>query len=374
MTPGRSTEVRLRRKAQRLGLTLLKNRQHKVAPYCLRHPATSTMWPANGQRHGLTIKQVDAILIERDPKPVKEKLDWGPIMEQAAEIVRSYDTMVTLRQLFYQLVSRQLIENKQARYGYLSRKTAEARREGWFPDLIDQTSEILVAKHFSSPEQALKHLRSIYRRDRSEGQDVTIYLAVEKAGIQSQLWSWFADMGLPILALGGYGSQSYKDRIKDNVAAHIYVNGQRVNAINVARRPAVLIYAGDHDASGDDIFRDLVVRTDPGARLSDDYTTVTGSRLWKAVHRIALTKEQVDLYDLPENPGKDDDPRSDAFMERHDYIDNVQVELDALSPDVLRGLYQSAIDQYWDTDAYDEVIDRENDDLDELDSGTDDDK
>ena len=95
----------------------------------------------------------------------------------------------------------------------------------------------------------------------------------------------------------------------------------------------------------------------PGQGSSDDYTTVTRSRLWKAVHRIALTKEQA--ADLPQNPGKDDDTRADAFMERHDYDDNIQVELDALSPDVLRGLYQEVIDRYWDAGAYDAVLARE---------------
>lgn len=373
----RATEVRLRRKAQRLGLQLIKSRQ-PTAPYCLRDEANGVQWPANWRRHGrgLTIKQVEAILVERDPQPVKRKRDWEPILEQAKDIVESYDTRVTLRQLFYQLVSRQIIDNKLSDYAYLSRKTAEARRDGWFPDLIDQTSDILVSRHFPSPDRALEYLRNIYRRDRTEGQAVTIYLAVEKAGIQNQLWDWFGDQGLPILALGGYGSQSYKDRIKRSVADYLYVNGKRVSIAPrpTKRRPAVLVYAGDHDASGDDIFRDLVERTDPSAQLSDDYTTVTGSRLWKAVHRIALTKEQVEQYDLPENPGKDDDPRTDAFMDRHDYDTNVQVELDALAPDVLRGLYQSAIDQYWDDDAYGTVIDRENDDLDELDSGTDADK
>ena len=73
---------------------------------------------------------------------------------------------------------------------------------------------------------------------------MTIYLAVEKAGIQAQLWSWFADLGLPILALGGYGSQSYKDRIKRDVASHIYVNGERktywIPTDSFPPRPAVL--------------------------------------------------------------------------------------------------------------------------------------
>jgi hypothetical protein len=394
----RAAEVRIRRMAERCGgLQLVKLRRYNP-PYVLcdpkgRDPKANTWGKDIARLRGQTLKQIEAELLRRNPSCVSKNLNWEPIMLKAKQIVQSYDTKVTLRQLFYQLVARQLIENEQKRYKYLSKLTAEARREGWFPDLVDQTSEILVAKYFSSPEQGKQYLRSIYRRDRTEGQEVTIYLAVEKAGIQAQLWDWFADLGLPILALGGYGSQTYKDQIKAHVHQHIYVDafidGEKIRVradadmIKVlgstkasrrklldAERPAVLIYAGDHDASGDDIFRDLVQRTDPGAELSDDYTTVTRSRLWKAVHRIALTKEQA--ADLPQNPGKDDDTRADGFMERHGYTDNIQVELDALSPDVLRGLYQSVIDQYWDANTYDAVVKREGEERQELWSDDDD--
>ena len=64
------------------------------------------------------------------------RLQWGPIFDQAAAIVASYDTPVTLRQLFYRLVTATVIPNSSA-YKTLSNRTAEARREGWFPALAD---------------------------------------------------------------------------------------------------------------------------------------------------------------------------------------------------------------------------------------------
>ncbi len=327
----------------------------------------------------------------------KQQRDWSAILVQAKAIVEGYDTGVTLRQLFYQLVSRQIIDNTLYCYTYLSWKSAEGRREGTFPDLIDKTSNVLLPEWFYSPEDAIEELRGDYRRDRTEGQEVSIYLAVEKAAIETQLWTWFgAPLGIPILALGGYGSQSYMDQIKRHVGRHLYLDGRRVTKrelkveqerisrevreatdkkvcerkltglekLKVQRegmkgltarmpkiRPAVLIYAGDHDASGDDIYRDLVERTD----------------CWKAVHRVALSREQVEQYNLPQNTGKEDnegeatDPRAQAFMERHGYDENIQVEMDAIDPVTLRQLYQEVIDQYWDSDAYDEVVAREDD-------------
>jgi hypothetical protein len=293
----RARETTARRKSDRLGLRFVKRREQPAQGITATYGLKDSRGWVGELRDGMTLRQVEVTLAERDTAPKKQRLDWRPIMEQARAIVESYDTKVTLRQLFYQLVSRQLIPNEQTKYSYLSSKTAEARRDGWFPDLIDQTSEILVVEHFTSPEEAKRDLRQRYRRDRTEGQEVTIYLAVEKAGIQNQLWSWFGDMGLPILALGGYGSQTYKDEVRWHVSQQVYDhwNGERVadldNLCHDDPRPAVLIYAGDHDASGDDIFRDFVIRTDPHARINDDYTGVTRSRLWLAVHRIALTKE-----------------------------------------------------------------------------------
>jgi hypothetical protein len=51
---------------------------------------------------------------------------WPTIIDAARDIVDSYDTPVTLRQLFYQLVSAQLCLNTKSHYSRLSELTAEA--------------------------------------------------------------------------------------------------------------------------------------------------------------------------------------------------------------------------------------------------------
>lgn len=113
-------------------------------------------------------------------------------------------------------------------------------------------------------------------------------------------------------------------------------------------RPAVLLYAGDFDASGEDIDRDFLARSD----------------CWAKVLRVALSREQVDAYDLPPQPGKASDPRARGFVERHGEL--VQVELDALPPDVLRDLYRDALAGFWDRDAYRTARAREDEDREAL--------
>lgn len=256
------------------------------------------------------------------------RTDWTGVLAAAVRIVDSYtDTSVTLRQLFYRLVAAEILPNTTTAYKTLSSRTAEARRAGAFPDLIDRTRTIHRYQTFTGADDARDYLRAIYRRDRTEGQDTSVYLGVEKAGIVAQLEAWYGDLGVPILALGGYSSQSYVQDVKADVSA--------------SGRPAVLLYAGDFDPSGEDIDRDFVARADCFAK----------------VVRVALTAEQVAAYDLPPQPGKRADSRAAGFVARHGQL--VQVELDALPPETLRGLYRDALAEFWDTSAHVDVLDRE---------------
>jgi hypothetical protein len=262
------------------------------------------------------------------------RIPWTPTLEHAAEIVRGYDTGVILRQLFYRLVADGTLPNLQSYYRRLSSKTAEGRREGSFPDLLDRTSRIEEPLWFGSPGEARGWLRNLYRRDRTERQEWTAILGVEKAGMSAQLDAWFTDpLGVPHVALGGYASQSLCDQVR----RHIEKQG----------RPAALIYAGDHDPTGVDIDRDFERRVG----------------VFDKVVRVALNPDQVDEYALPQNPDPevaaklDRDPRAAAFERRFGSL--VQYEVDALPPDTLRNLYRDALGGLWDDDAYEAVMERE---------------
>lgn len=59
----------------------------------------------------------------------------------------------------------------------------------------------------------------------------------------------------------------------------------------------------------------------------------------------------------PPQPGKETDSRARRFVARHGKL--VQVELDALPPDVPRTLYTDAIAAFWNDDAYRQALARE---------------
>jgi hypothetical protein len=243
--------------------------------------------------------------------------DWTPILDRAAEIVASYDTGVTLRQLFYRLVSAELIRNTQPDYTQLSARTAAARRAGTFPALIDRTRRVHRWESWPTADAAVQELIDVFRIDRARNQEWAIYIGVEKNGLVNQLQHWFGDLGVPIIAVGGYSSQTYVDDIRDEIEDD--------------GRPAVLIYGGDFDASGEDIERDLIGRIG----------------VFDTVKRVALNLEQVQRYQLPPQPGKKKDTRAAGFAEKYGSL--MQVELDALEPNVLKGLYQEALAEFFDS-------------------------
>jgi hypothetical protein len=258
----------------------------------------------------------------------KGSIQWDDVITTASMIVQSYDTGVTLRQLFYRLVSSEMLPNTIAAYKGLSHRTAIARREGWFPSFIDNTRRIREPVSYDGSKQAMETLIKRYRRDRTEFQEYTVYVAVEKNALAGLLSHWFNEKGIPVLAFGGYPSQTFVDDI--------------INDVQWRERDAVLIYAGDFDATGVDILRDFLKRTED---------------VWRKTHRIALNEEQIAEYKLPPLPGKHWDPRAAKFEAMYGKL--VQVELDALAPDVLKKIYDEAIDPYWDDEAFDRSKEQE---------------
>jgi hypothetical protein len=63
------------------------------------------------------------------------------------------------------------------------------------------------------------------------------------------------------------------------------------------------------------------------------------------VERLAVTRGQIDLYGLPTRPTKATDARARRFEREHG---TGSVELDALPPDVLRGLVRDNIERHMD--------------------------
>lgn len=253
-------------------------------------------------------------------------LRWSEVVDAARRVVEGYEHAVTLRQVFYRLAAAGTLPLTTTAYKKLSAHLAEQRRRGAFPDLLDSGRRVHIDPTFSEPGELLASVPGWYRRDRTAGQDTALYVAVEKDTLRLQVLDWLDEFGVPVLVVRGYGSQSYADVVTRRVATD--------------PRPAVLLYLGDLDASGEDIERDWVARTG----------------CWTHVHRLAITIEQA--AGLPAADGKASDPRWTGFARRHDLDPTrpVQWEVEAIDPTTLRGLLLDAVAGYVDADQLAAVI------------------
>jgi hypothetical protein len=273
----------------------------------------------------------------KPPKPRSEWISWPPIVAAARPIVEGYNqqgTMVTLRQVLYRLGQAGLLPINQGSYKELSKQLVKARRFHDFPDLADLGRIIHEPNGWDSPEDFFSDAAEQYARRRTKGQPVQLYVGVEKDTLRLQTTSWLAPLGIPVLVMRGFGSETYAIE----VSRRIHRDG----------RPAILLYAGDLDPSGESIERDWVKKSGP----------------WDTTIRLAVNIEDKSTYDLPwiASVKADGEPKQDArwpaFATKYslDPSRPVQCEVEALDPIDLRNIIMDGVEEWIDRDAYDAVL------------------
>jgi hypothetical protein len=261
----------------------------------------------------------------------------GGVLDLAAQWVESYTDATGLapgvRSTHYALISLCAdagitYRNTLDAYATLSRFTAQLRRVGRFPDLSDSTREVQRPLAF---EDALERLfySAHFKLDRTLGQPIQTWIVVEKRGLAARVESWTADRGIPVVALGGFGSQT----IERMVAEEIRADG----------RPSRGLFVADLDPSG--------------WHLPQVFQRHVG---FDSVERVALTIEQAHDLNLPSDPAPEKDSRRDRFFKETGLDAQVEVDaLDALHPGVLAGAINDALDSEWDSEAHAAVVDNE---------------
>lgn len=257
--------------------------------------------------------------------------------------------VLTLRQLYYQLVTRDVIPNKQSEYSKLSSLLKEGRMAGMvdWDAIEDRLRKPSKPSSFNSPEDILRAAINQYALPRQEGQGVYIEVWVEKDALSGVLKRVTEKYHIPILVNRGYSS-----------ASAMFDSYQRFKLAYENNQSIKILYLGDYDPSGIDMIRDIRDRIIEFAMgefewdNKDDAMDYFGF----SVTPIALTREQINQYNPPPNPAKITDPRAKDFIEKHG---KTSWEVDALRPEVLNQLLDDAIKENIDQDAFDEVVERE---------------
>ncbi|MBI3948431.1 MAG: hypothetical protein HY321_21135 [Armatimonadetes bacterium] len=259
--------------------------------------------------------------------------DWRPHMK-TREVLSTVEAVLaeyrehwplTLRQVFYRLVGNHGYEKTEAAYKRLQEYLVRARRARMIPweALRDDGRTDRRPNRFTGKaafREAVRDAAASYRRDKRQDQPWRAAVLVEAASMVPQAVRVAHPLDVPVFSSGGFDSLTVKHDLVDL-------------AVDLA--PVVFLHVGDLDPSGVCIFD--AVRADVEAFLAVDAPSV---RAGVRFHRVALTPEQVDAYNLPTAPAKETDARNNGVRET--------CQAEALPPDVLAALVREAILDYTD--------------------------
>jgi len=255
------------------------------------------------------------------------------LITKAEEICRSYAAQgfdLTLRQLYYQFVARDLLPNKQSEYKRLGSVVNDARLAGLldWDYIVDRTRNLRGLPHWDNPHSVIRSAASSYRTERWAGQPHRVEVWIEKDALVGVITGVCQRYDIDYFSCRGYTSQS-----------ELWGAAQRMISYQDAGQKPVIIHLGDHDPSGVDMTRDIRERL---ALFEADVE----------VRRIALNMDQVEEHQPPPNPAKLTDSRAGGYIREHG---RSSWELDALEPALLDQLIEENIWDCRDVDLWDEA-------------------
>jgi hypothetical protein len=278
---------------------------------------------------------------------MKEKfIDWKfsgkslAMIERVNGILEDYRAQgyrLSLRQLYCQLVARDIIENSLRSYKNVGSLVSKARQAGlvdWMM-LEDRNRDYAISSHWSSPASILESAAYSFRIDKWLDQPYHIEVMVEKDALSGVLNPVCRRLDIGITANKGYSSSST-----------MYEAGKRLLDQWEDDKKIVILYLGDHDPSGIDMTRDVEERLGLYSSL--------GGRV--EIERLALNWDQVELWNPPPNPAKETDSRFAAYMVQ---FGETSWELDAIEPSELGRIVEEAVLSWRDEDRWEAAVERE---------------
>jgi hypothetical protein len=221
---------------------------------------------------------------------------------------------MTVRQVFYQATVHGLVEKAESGYAKVQTDLTLMRRDGTLPYdwLADNTRWQRKPRTFDSVEDALNETARFYRKNLWADADAYVEIWLEKDALAGVIYPVTSMYDVPLMVARGYASLSF-----------LHSAAEYINDLTV---PTYIYHLGDYDPSGvnagekiESTLREMA----PDAEIHFD--------------RIAVTPEQITRWRLPTRPTKASDTRAKGFG-------NISVELDAVAPQRLRDLVQSAIE------------------------------
>ena len=228
------------------------------------------------------------------------------------------DNPVSLRGVYYRVVSAGAVPKTVAAYKLVGRQLMKLRQAGVVPyrHIVDGTRYVRRPTTFTDLEDVLYHTANTYRRALWSDQAAEVHIFTEKDAIVGVIDRVCREWDVPLGVLRGYCSESFAHEMGEVVSA--------------SKKPVFIYQLGDHDPSGIGAWEDFqkkVHRFAPSAEV--------------IFERLAVTPEQITSMGLETRPTKREDPRAKNF-------DGESVEVDAIRAPILRQLVADAVVQHVD--------------------------
>jgi hypothetical protein len=313
--------------------------------------------------------------------------DWTPnppaldAIRKAAAICGRYARDgydLTLRQLYYQFVARDLFpderrwswtgskwvrnvngtKNAEPNYKWLGEIINRARLSGLLDwnYIVDRTRALAGTSHWDTPGSIIDAAAASFRLDKWRTQRRRVEVWVEKEALAGVVGRVAAELDVDYFSCRGYVSQSEQWRAARRLFRYL-----------AAGQAVTVLHLGDHDPSGIDMTRDIAARlrtfitqdwldehmTGVGTASVGEILKQIGDRVDDpdplVIERIALNMDQIEQYAPPPNPTKMTDSRAGGYLDQYG---TESWELDALDPDVLADLIRDHVAAVRDDDAY----------------------
>jgi hypothetical protein len=263
-------------------------------------------------------------IVRTSPKKARTPQRRSLALRDAISTIAAEYDRLSVRQLFYQLVSRGVVEKTEHAYKRVCDAAVQMRLDGSldFRKVTDGHRSRRIAYAHSSLHEALRSAHDVYRRNYWLDQSRHIEVWCEKDALSGVIQPVCDRYGVPYVATRGFPSITL-----------LYDSAQ---AMAATKKPATVFYFGDFDASGQSISDGL-----------ENNLRHFGADCH--VQRVALNPDQINAYSLPTRPGKLTDSRQAGFAAR---FGGASVELDALPPNLLTNLVKRSIESAVDREAW----------------------
>jgi hypothetical protein len=246
-------------------------------------------------------------------------------IKQAILDVIGEDPPMTVRQVFYQLVARGVIEKTDEAYknAVIYHMThMRLRGELRYDWVSDETRRRRITATHDSVEEALKDCAKFYRRSALREADDYIEIWCEKDALAGILWDVTSDSDVPLMVSRGMPSLTFLHGTACAIRRAAYADPPKHSYI---------YQFGDWDPSGAITIPQTIER-----RLNQMCERFDCEP--PMIQRVALTADHIAEYNLPTRPTK-----RKGNMHAKDF-EGDSVELDALPPRVLRDMVREVIE------------------------------